>query len=75
METWNYLDTKKTFTVSEKTNKIDVYSAKDGMVVDAGIVRNFTSKQYAFGKNEWCYRTEYDTDLGTDNCILESKLK
>ncbi len=74
-ETWNYLEKHETFTVTEKTNKINVYSSEDGMAVDAGIVRNFTSKQYAFGKSEWCYRTEYDTELSADNCILESKLK
>ena len=73
-ETWSFFATPQNYTVMADTKKIHVRSLAEDIVVAKGTNRNFTSTQYSFGKNEWCYRTEYDTARNTDNCILESML-
>lgn len=72
---WNTLEEKVAKTIKSGSTKIDAYTLEKGLKMDQDDKRTFVAKFFIASKQEWCYRTEYDENLKTNNCFLESNLK
>ena len=61
--------------IALKAQKIDAINLNMGLIMGISENRIFTAKYYVSSKGQWCYRTEYDTNLSTNYCFLEKDLK
>lgn len=72
---WQTMDVARELTVSENIYKINARTGQEdeSFLVTTGTTRKFVEKIY-LADGSLCLKTEYDYNLGTDNCIRFSKL-
>lgn len=74
-ETWENLMVKDEKRIKKGAQKRDAFTFAGGLVMENEEKRYFVSKIYLATVEQWCYRTQYDNDLKTNYCFLESDLK
>ena len=74
-ENWITLNGTKEMTILANSQKIDAINMDAGLRLEKSEKRVFTAKYYIASRGQWCYRTEYDTNLSTNYCFLEKDLK
>ena len=74
-EAWEKLPVKENKRIKMGAQKKNAFTLTGGLIMENEESRFFVSRFYVASLGEWCYRSQYDDNLKTDYCFLESDLK